>query len=288
MKTLKFFILSFVVLVSAINLSAADRSVSFPSYKIPVKKGEKAAGKQDSEFRITAVSISSERTAVSCEMTFLKSVKSCFYFDEYCCLFYRTADGVVESELKDAEGVQICREGETPPDKIRHKAGEKYEFTLYFDPIPDDVSNFDFIEKLFGDINRVDISLTEGAASREEQRIVTCPYDDVIKGPTFLGQEMNSFSKWVGSHLRYPWESQMNDEEGRLVIRIHIDTDGNAQYEIVEASSAALNIEAMRVVTDAPKWEPATICGKPVGCSLNFPVIFELRPERSIPSRIPR
>lgn len=66
---------SFVMIISAISLSAEERTASFPSSNSLVKQGTKPDRKQGYEFRIVKVSVSSDETAVSCELFFEKKVK---------------------------------------------------------------------------------------------------------------------------------------------------------------------------------------------------------------------
>lgn len=268
--------LSFVLIISAVNLLAGERSVSFPSSNILVKEEARTDKKPDYDFRIAKVSVSSERTAVSCELNFRKKVKRNFSIEENCALFYRTADSVAMSFLTSSDGILIHRYGDFSQEKTLYKANEKLEFTLYFAPLPDDVNSFDFIESLFSSWNRVDISLSEGAPSGEEQRTGECPFDDVIKYPTFLGRDRNSFSRWVNAHLVYPDGLRNAGIEGQVKLLMSIDVDGTTGYEIVKYSEYAFNAEALRVVNSAPKWSPATIRGVTVKCHFIFPVIFKL------------
>lgn len=278
MKALKYIILFFVTMTAAITLEAAERSVNFPSCSILVKDGENAARKKDTEFRIVDVSVSSEKTAVSCEVVIRKKVKRFFFIEENCALFYQSADGMTRSMLTSADGIPVLNEREASSQgKITYKKKDRIEFVLYFDPLPEEVSSFDLIEDMFSSWNMVDISLSDGAPSWEEQKIGTCPYDDVIKKPTFLGQEMNSFSSWVTSRLIYPEELRLAGLEGKVVFEILIDILGDAHYRIIEPSLTEFNAEATRIVKSAPKWTPGTIRGMPVECSLRFPVYFMLQ-----------
>ena len=278
MKALKYLILSFVAMAAAVTLDAEERSVSFPSCSILVKDGENAAMKKDTEFRIVNVSVSTEKTAVSCELIFLSKKKNFYYVEESSALFYQSADGMARSALTSADGIPVLSMGEaSSQDKKSYRKGDKIEFILYFAPLPEEVSSFDLIEGLFSEWNRVDVSLTDGAPSWEEQKTGTCQYDDVIKKPTFLGQDMNSFSKWVAARLIYPEELHQAGQEGKVVFEIHIDNLGNAHYQIIEPSWEEFNAEAARVVKSAPKWAPAIIRGMPVKCFIRFPVYFMLK-----------
>lgn len=276
MKVLKCIILSFVALATAFTLDAAERSVSFPSYSILAKDGRNEAGKS-TEFRIVDVSVSSQKTAVSCELVIRKKGKRFFFIEKNCSLFYKSADGLTRSILTSADGIPVLSAREaSSQDKASYRKGDRIGFILYFDPLPEDVSSFDFIENLFSEWNMVDVSLTDGAPSWEAQKIGTCRYDDVIKKPTFLGQDMNSFPKWVTARLIYPEKLRRTGQEGKILFEVLIDVFGNAHFKIIEPSLKEFNAEATRVVKSAPKWTPATIRGMPVECYVRFPVFFML------------
>lgn len=179
--------------------------------------------------------------------------------------------------MKSADGIPVLSAREaSSQDKTTYRKGDKIEFILYFDPLPEEVSSFDLIENMFGEWNTVDVSLTDGAPSRETQKIGTCKYDDVIKKPTFPGQDMNSFSKWVTERLIYPKKLRRVGQEGKVVFEVLIDVSGNAHFKIIEPSLKEFNAEATRIVKSAPKWTPATIRGVPVECYVRFSVFFML------------
>lgn len=260
------------------NAFAASRQVVYPSYSILVRQD--AADKVHStEFRIVEVNVTPECTALSCELTFLKKVKrEELFISDGCNLYYQSAAGLTAIGLKEAAGIAIYdRTKKVSRKKYSHRRGETMKFTLYFDPLPDEVDNFDFIEDVFSGKNAVGISLSEGASSREQQKIGECPYEDIITEPTFLGAEKYSFSQWVNPRLVYPEILSDLGKEGRLIIEITIEEDGKTSYRVMEETLAPFNDEAMRVVLSAPMWSPAAFRGKPVRCHIKFPVIFQLR-----------
>lgn len=100
------------------------------------------------------------------------------------------------------------------------------------------------------------------------------------RGPMFQGGDMNNFSKWVNSNLRYPLRSKENGETGTVILSFVVKEDGNiAEVEIVSSSSYAdLDKEALRVVSSAPKFRPALLNGNKVSKRYtSFPIIFYMR-----------
>lgn len=99
------------------------------------------------------------------------------------------------------------------------------------------------------------------------------------RGPLFQGGDMNQFSRWVNQNLRYPPTSKKNGETGRVRVSFVINEDGKiSDVQIVESSSySALDQEAVRVISSAPKFKPALLNGHNVAKQISFPVIFQLR-----------
>lgn len=97
--------------------------------------------------------------------------------------------------------------------------------------------------------------------------------------PGFGKKDMNAFSMWVNSRLVYPKYEKVNGIQGRVTISFVIEEDGKIRdIEVLRGSpSKALDDEAVRVVSSAPKFKPATINGHPVRTRWTFPIIFMLR-----------
>lgn len=95
--------------------------------------------------------------------------------------------------------------------------------------------------------------------------------------PSFNGQGPNAFAKWVNDRLQYPAEASRNKAEGTTVLQFTITVTGElTNIRIVRSSgNVALDMEALRVVSESPSWEPGTENGKPKEMTLTFPVIFK-------------
>lgn len=96
---------------------------------------------------------------------------------------------------------------------------------------------------------------------------------------TFGKGDINNFSSWVNSRLVYPRYERANRIQGRVTITFIIGEDGKIRdVEVLRKSpSQALDDEALRVVSSAPKFEPAIVNGHPVPTRWVFPVIFMFR-----------
>jgi protein TonB len=100
----------------------------------------------------------------------------------------------------------------------------------------------------------------------------------VEKKPTFNNGDANAFSAWVGQHLVYPEISKENNVQGRVILQFTVLKDGSVgNVKVIRSVDAALDKEAVRVVSSSPKWEPGRQRDRAVNVTYTFPVIFQLR-----------
>ena len=95
--------------------------------------------------------------------------------------------------------------------------------------------------------------------------------------PTFQGQNMNTFAKWVDARLKYPKEARKLRIEGRVTLVFTVDKAGEVKnIKVLRSVDPLLDAEAVRVVGMSPLWEPAVQYGRKVNFKVTFPVIFSL------------
>lgn len=114
---------------------------------------------------------------------------------------------------------------------------------------------------------------------REEEDIAEeFPVYTVEQKPSFQGGDANAFSKWVNAHLTYPEIAKDNGVQGRVTLQFTVNPDGSvSNVKVLRGVDAALDKEAVRVVSNSPKWEPGRQRDRAVKVSYTFPVIFQLR-----------
>ena len=73
----------------------------------------------------------------------------------------------------------------------------------------------------------------------------------------------------------------MGERKARLscvTLQFTVETDGRVtNVKVLRGVDASLDKEAVRVVSQSPKWEPGMQDGKRVKVTYTFPVIFQLR-----------
>lgn len=104
------------------------------------------------------------------------------------------------------------------------------------------------------------------------------PYLLVEEKPSFQGGDINQFLKWVRENQIYPEIAKENGIQGRVTVRATINTDGSlTDIMVVRGVDPSLDKEAIRVVSQSPKWKPGKQGGKAVPVTYNIPVTFQIR-----------
>lgn len=107
---------------------------------------------------------------------------------------------------------------------------------------------------------------------------MTFNFAEVEIKPSFHGGDANEFSKWVNERLEYPEIAKENGVQGRVTLQFTIDVDGTLyDVKVLRGVDAALDKEAVRVVSKSPRWKPGIQRGRPVKVTYTFPVVFQLR-----------
>ena len=105
----------------------------------------------------------------------------------------------------------------------------------------------------------------------------TTVYRVVEVMPSYPG-DMEAFYKFLAQQMHYPKEALENGIEGRVVVRFVVEEDGRlTHFEAVSSPSPLLSNEAIRVLRQMPRWNPAKRMGRNVRCQYNIPVMFRLK-----------
>ncbi len=109
----------------------------------------------------------------------------------------------------------------------------------------------------------------------EEEAI---PFQLVEEKPSFQGGDANQFSKWVNQRLQYPEIAKENGVQGRVTLQFTVEKDGTVtKVKVLRGVDPSLDKEAVRVVSQSPKWKPGKQRDRAVPVTYTFPVIFQLR-----------
>lgn len=102
-------------------------------------------------------------------------------------------------------------------------------------------------------------------------------FEVVEQQPAFPGG-MEKLMQWLSKNLKYPASAQENGTQGRVIVQFVVNKDGSiVEPKVVKSVDPALDKEAIRVVSNMPKWTPGKQRGKPVRVRFTLPVTFRLQ-----------
>jgi TonB family protein len=101
-------------------------------------------------------------------------------------------------------------------------------------------------------------------------------FDIVEKQPNPSGG-MQGWNSYLASSLTYPEEAKKMGIEGTVIVVFVVNTDGSiSDVEILRGVGGGANEEAIRVVENAPNWEPGSQNGRVVNTRMRLPIRFML------------
>ena len=127
-------------------------------------------------------------------------------------------------------------------------------------------------------IEKVDEMVVVAYAPKEESPVNEDVVFEVVEEmPSFPGGT-NGLMQYLSKNIKYPVEAQKEKVQGRVVIQMIVDKNGNVtRPKIIEGVNPSLDAEAIRVTTNMPKWKPGTQRGKVVDVKYTFPIVFRLQ-----------
>lgn len=98
-------------------------------------------------------------------------------------------------------------------------------------------------------------------------------YTFVQDKPEFPGDIMI----WLSNNIKYPSDAKEKNEQGTVYVSFIIEKDGSlSNIKVTRSVSASLDKEAIRAVSNMPRWTAAKLNGKPVRVSYLIPIRFNL------------
>lgn len=85
------------------------------------------------------------------------------------------------------------------------------------------------------------------------------------------------FMKWLQRTLRYPPTAQQQGIQGSVTVSFIVNVDGTiTEQKVVRGVNEELDAEALRVISNMPKWKPGLDKGKPCRTLFAIPIVFKL------------
>ena len=130
-------------------------------------------------------------------------------------------------------------------------------------PKEEDVKIFDIVEQM-------------PEFSEEYTVAVIDPVTNTARTKTLSGQA--ALLKWIGDHIKYPTIAEENGIQGRVVCTFVVERDGSVtDVQVARSIDPTLDMEAVRVLKEMPKWKPGRHKGENVRVKYTVPVTFKLQ-----------
>jgi protein TonB len=101
--------------------------------------------------------------------------------------------------------------------------------------------------------------------------------DEVVERPEQLAQFNGDLYQYLAKQIRYPEADKKNKVEGRVILQFVVEKDGSiSSITVLKSASETLAAEAIRVVSNMPKWKPAKNNGMAVRSRFVLPIAFKL------------
>ncbi len=92
--------------------------------------------------------------------------------------------------------------------------------------------------------------------------------------PTFKGGE-STFGNYLGQNIRYPPGARDRNAQGRVILGFVVEKDGSIKdIKILQTVDPEIDAEAVRVISQSPKWNPGIQHGVPVRVAYTTPINF--------------
>ena len=134
------------------------------------------------------------------------------------------------------------------------------------------------------------IELAEKRRLEFEERIKITPfytddqknvvYNKAEVDPSFTGGE-KAMQKYLQENMKYPVQAEKDGLEGTIFVDFIVVANGSVRDVVAsdmpgEEADQSLREEAIRVVSNMPKWIPGRQHGKPVDVKYSLPITFRM------------
>ena len=94
--------------------------------------------------------------------------------------------------------------------------------------------------------------------------------------PTFKGGDLTRFREWVGKRTNYPAEAMEKKIRGTVFLTFIVEKDGSvSNVTVLKGVDPLLDEEAVKAISDSPKWSPGLQRGQPVRVRFQIPLTFQ-------------
>jgi protein TonB len=93
--------------------------------------------------------------------------------------------------------------------------------------------------------------------------------------PTFRGGDLNKFRDWVQKRTNYPEAAIINKIRGTVFLTFIVEKDGTvSNVTVIKGVHPLLDEEAVKTISESPRWSPGLQRGQPVRVRFQIPLSF--------------
>ena len=251
-----------------------------PQKQVPVKKGKKDATiKTNANQGIQVIEVIEAPVATDKEKTYETTVKETE--PNVAVIILNTKKKgeepllIVDGKIATIEQVRaLPRDAVARVATMREKAaiksyGEKAKYgALIITTVKHqkEIDNEEYPTRIIGANSTIDL----GFAKTDNV------FDEVDEMPQFPGG-MAGLMQYLSTNVRYPEDAKESGAQGRVIVSFIVEKDGSISYaRVTKPTYSSLDDEALRVVSNMPKWTPGKQNGEAVRVKYSIPVSFRL------------
>ncbi len=109
-----------------------------------------------------------------------------------------------------------------------------------------------------------------------EEEVAETIWQIVQEMPSPVGG-LEAFYAYLNKNLKYPSQASRMNIQGRVFMAFVVEKDGSlTDVKVMKGIGAGCDEESIRVLENAPKWNPGKQRGVPVRVRYSFPIAFRL------------
>ena len=129
-------------------------------------------------------------------------------------------------------------------------------------------------DEVGGEVLKAKEEIAQPEPPKEEENKV---FDVVEEQPSFPGGQ-GALMQWLSDNIKYPVIAAENGVQGRVTVQFVVSKTGSiSDVKVVRGVDPSLDREAVRVVSQMPKWTPGRQNGTTVNVRYTLPVTFRLQ-----------
>lgn len=166
--------------------------------------------------------------------------------------------------------VTVMHQLPPPPPPQAPKLVDMVEIVDQLNDVTEELELNDVTDDSQNSANEFDVNGIDYEEEYTDEIVAFLPSEDM---PVFPG----NVQAWIAKNVRYPLLAVENGIQGRVYVQFVVEKDGRvSNVKVVRHVDPSLDKEAVRVISEMPKWKPGKQRSIPVRVSYTLPITFKL------------